>query len=65
MSVQTDTIGESTLDREVSPEYDFEIGLLLGASSLTYARRVTFDYPRRLLTFEYQDPDLLPKPKKK
>ena len=65
VSLQTDTIGETTLDRHVSPDYDFEIGLLLGASSLTYARRVTFDYPRRLLTFEYQDPDLLPKTKKK
>ena len=65
VSVQTDTIGESTLDREVSPDYDFEIGLLFGASSLTYARRVTFDYPRRLLTFEYKIPDDPPKQKKK
>ncbi len=57
ISVQTDTIGESVLDQQISPEFDFEITLLLGVSSLTYARRVTFDYPHRLLTFEYADPD--------
>ena len=56
ISIQADTIGITSLDREVSPSYDFEIGLLLGASGLTYARRVTFDYPRRLMTFEYQIP---------
>ena len=39
--------------------------MLLGMSSLTYARRVTFDYPRRLFTFEYRDPDTVPEPKKK
>lgn len=65
ISVQTDTFGESPMDREVSPDYDFEIGLLLGASSLTYARRVTFDYPRHLMTFEYENPEAGPKPKKK
>ena len=65
VSVQTDTIGRSSMDREVSPNYDFEIGLLLGASSLTYARRVTFDYPRHLLTFEYETPAAEPAPKPK
>lgn len=65
ISVQTDTYGRTSLDREVSPVYDFEIGLLLGASSLTYARRVTFDYPRRLLTFEYAVPEAAPTPKSK
>lgn len=65
VSVQTDTLGESPMDREVSPDYDFEIGLLLGASSLTYARRVTFDYPRHLLTFEYETPEAAPTPKPK
>ena len=58
------TIGVSDLDQEVSPDSDFEVGMLLGASSLTYARRLTFDYPHRLLTFEYHDPDAL-KPIKK
>lgn len=62
ISVQTNTFGESSLDRETSPGYDFEIGLLLGASSLTYARRVTFDYPRHLLTFEYETPAAAPTP---
>ena len=56
ISVDTDTIGISSLDLETSPIFDFEIGLLLGASSLTYARRVTFDYPHHMLTFEYQIP---------
>ncbi len=65
ISVDTDTIGESSLDREFSSDYDFEIGLLLGASSLTYARRVTFDYPRRLMTFEYEAPEAAPAPKTK
>ena len=60
ISVQTDTFGDSSLDREVSPGYDFEISLFLGASSLTYARRVTFDYPHKIMTFEYTDPDTLP-----
>ncbi len=52
ISVDTDTLGESQMDREFSPGYNFEIGLLLGASSLTYARRGTFDYPRHVLTLE-------------
>ena len=59
------TVGVSVLDRQVSPDFDFEIQMLLGMSSLTYARRVTFDYPRRLFTFEYRDPDTAPEPKKK
>ena len=58
------TIGVSILDRQVSPDFGFEIRMLLGMSSLTYARRVTFDYPRRLFTFEYRDPDAKPEPKK-
>ncbi len=65
ISVQTDTVGRTSLDREISPDYDFEIGLLLGASSFTYARRVTFDYPRHLLTFEYAAPEAAPAPKPK
>ena len=61
VSIPTETYGESFLDQEVSPTYDFEIGMLFGASSFTYAQRVTFDYPRKQLTFEYMDPDMLPK----
>ena len=64
LSISADTLGQSILDKEVSPEYDFEIGMLLGVSSFTYAQRVTFDYPHRLLTFEYRDPDATT-PKKK
>lgn len=60
VSLDADTVGISSLDRETSPGFDFEIGLLLGASSLTYARRVTFDYPHKIMTFEYADPDAAP-----
>ncbi len=60
VAVLTETFGESFLDQEVSPDYDFEIGMLFGASSFTYAQRVTFDYPHKQLTFEYADPDTLP-----
>lgn len=60
LSLTEDTLGESFLDQQVSPDYDFEIGMLFGASSFTYAQRVTFDYPHKLLTFEYTD--VSPKP---
>jgi len=59
-SIPVPTFGKSEVDRELSPGEDFEVGLMLGMSSLTYASRLTFDYPRRLLTFEYKDPDALP-----
>jgi len=60
VSVETDTIGESALDNMVSPCYDFEVGMLFGVSSFTYAQRVTFDYPHHLFIFEYKDPDAAP-----
>ncbi len=56
VSIPMPTIGDSIMDREVSPSADFEIGMFLGMSSLSYAERLTFDYPRRLLTFEYYVP---------
>lgn len=58
VSIAMPTIGTSDADTEISSsaQCDFEISLWLGISSLTYARRVTFDYPRRLMTFEYQIP---------
>jgi tetratricopeptide (TPR) repeat protein len=61
-SIAMETIGTSDLDQEVSPsaQCDFELGLWLGMSSFTYARRVTFDYPHKLMTFEYADPDAAP-----
>ena len=57
VSVPMDTIGTSDLDREVShsSDCDFEVGLWLGMASMTYAHRLTFDYPHRLLTLEYTD----------
>lgn len=67
VSVPTPTLGTSDADREVSPSAgcDFEVSLWLGMSSFTYARRVTFDYPRRLMTFEYENPEATPTPKSK
>ena len=67
VSVPTPTIGTSDADKEVSPSAgcDFEVSLWLGMSSLTYARRVIFDYPRRLMTFEYETPEAAPTPKTK
>ena len=62
--IPIDTAGTSDLDRQISPsaQTDFEISLWMGMSSFTYARRITFDYPRHLLTFEYKEPDLAPAP---
>lgn len=44
--------GASPLDTQVSPAMDMEIGGILGIGWLTSAKRVTFDYPHRLLTLE-------------
>ncbi len=63
--ISTKTIGVSSLDRYISPDFGFEIGMLLGASTFTSARRVTFDYPRRLMTFEYVIPPPEPAPAEK
>jgi len=60
VSITLTTAGDTDMDREVSPSADFEIGLFLGMSSLLYAERLTFDYPRRQLTFEFVDPDAAP-----
>ncbi|MGI4787610.1 MAG: aspartyl protease family protein [Janthinobacterium lividum] len=66
-SMPMDTVGTSDLDRIISPSptCDFEVSLWVGMSSLTYARRLTFDYPRQQLIFEYQVPDAPPVTKKK
>ncbi len=62
VSIPMTTIGNSDLDREVSADAgcDFEVSLWLGMSSFTYAHRLTFDYPHKLMTFEYTDSDTLP-----
>ena len=60
VSLPTETYGESFLDRQTSPDFEFEIGMLFGVSSFTYAQRVTFDYPHKIMTFEYTDPDAAP-----
>ena len=65
VTIPTKTIGASLLDRHVSPDYDFEIGLLFGVSTFTSARRVTFDYPHHLMTFEYVIPPPKPTPAEK
>lgn len=47
--------GASPLDDQISPASDFEVGALLGIGFLTTAKRVTFDYPHRLMTLEFTD----------
>ena len=44
--------GESDLDRQLSPDANFETGMLMGIPVLAQHSRVTIDYPHRLLTFE-------------
>lgn len=44
--------GESVMDQQISPDSDFEIGMLLGIPILNQHSRVTIDYPHHLLTFE-------------
>jgi tetratricopeptide (TPR) repeat protein len=46
------TMGLSILDTQVSPVMGMEIGFLMGMPTLRLYDRVTFDYPRRLLTVE-------------
>ncbi len=43
--------GLSVLDTQISPKYDFEVPLLLGAPYLDRFRRFTIDFPRRELRF--------------
>ena len=47
--------GESDLDWQLSPDANFETGMLMGIPTLNQHSRVTIDYPHRLLTFE--DPE--------
>lgn len=49
---QNGLIGQSDIDHQVSPSFDFEIGFLLGIPVLSQHSRVTVDYPHRLLSFE-------------
>lgn len=44
--------GESVMDQQISPDSDFEIGMLLGIPILNQHSRVTIDYPHHLFTFE-------------
>ena len=43
--------GISVLDSQISPHYDFEVPMLLGAPYLDRFRRFTLDYPRREIRF--------------
>jgi tetratricopeptide (TPR) repeat protein len=54
--VHSYTMGLSVLDTRVSPVMGMEIGFLMGMPSLRFYERVTFDYPRRLLTLEAKIP---------
>ena len=49
---QDGLVGRSFLDNQISPSYDFEIGMILGIPLLSQHSRVTIDYPHRLLSFE-------------
>jgi tetratricopeptide (TPR) repeat protein len=49
---QDGLIGQSSIDHQTSPDFDFEVGFLLGVPVLSQHSRVTIDYPNRLLTFE-------------
>ena len=49
---QNGLLGQSSLDHQISPSFDFEIGFLLGIPVLSQHSRVTIDYPHRLLSFE-------------
>ena len=42
----------STPVTRISRSFDFELGAVLGIAYLAANRRVTFDYPHRLLTIE-------------
>jgi len=49
---QDGLIGQSAIDHQLSPSFDFEIGMILGVPVLSQHSRVTIDYPHRLLTLE-------------
>lgn len=49
---QDGLIGQSSVDHQISPAFDFEIGVILGVPLLSQHNRVTIDYPHRLLTLE-------------
>lgn len=50
--IQDGLIGQSSVDHQLSPGFDFEIGMMLGVPVLAQHSRVTIDYPNHLLTFE-------------
>lgn len=52
MLTQDGLIGQSAIDHQLSPSFDFEIGMILGIPVLSQHSRVTIDYPHRLLTLE-------------
>jgi hypothetical protein len=54
---QPASVGLSILDTQISPAMGIEIGFLLGMPALRLYERVTFDYPRRLLTLETKLPE--------
>ena len=49
---QEGLFGQSDVDHQLSPDYGFEVGMMLGVPVLAQHSRVTIDYPNRLLTFE-------------
>ena len=47
--------GASMMDEQVSRNFDFQLGAIVGISYLARAKRVTFDYPRHIMTLEFPD----------
>lgn len=49
---QDGLIGGSNVDHQLSPDFGFEVGLMIGVPVLAQHSRATIDYPNRRLTFE-------------
>jgi tetratricopeptide (TPR) repeat protein len=47
----------SALDEVISPQFDFEMGMIVGWTTLSRFQRIIIDYPNQVLTLEYNDPD--------
>ncbi len=47
--------GASMMDTQISPEFGFQLSGIVGFPYLTNAKRVSIDYPHRLLTMEFSD----------
>ncbi len=46
-------LGADLVDTQVSPSMNFQVGAILGIDYLRRAKKVTFDYPHKILTLEF------------